>query len=42
MCLTKLTTKNPLIAKKIAEIKNCSVDEVAQITTANALKLFNL
>ncbi|MES2835930.1 MAG: TatD family hydrolase [Bacteroidota bacterium] len=36
------STYIPLIAKKVAEIKNCSVDEVAEITTANALKLFNL
>lgn len=32
----------PLIAKRIAEIKNCTIDEVAQITTANAEKLFKL
>ena len=29
------------IAKKIAEIKKISIDEVAQVTTDNALKIFN-
>jgi TatD DNase family protein len=29
------------IAKKIAEIKNCSINEVASITTANAQFIFN-
>ncbi|HBS85746.1 MAG: hydrolase TatD [Bacteroidetes bacterium GWF2_38_335] len=30
----------PLIAKKIAEIKGCSVEEIAKITTENAAKIF--
>ncbi len=30
----------PLVAKRIAELKNCTVDEVQEITTGNALKLF--
>jgi len=30
------------IAEKIAEIKNISIEEVAEITTANALKVFQL
>lgn len=32
----------PLIAAKIAEICGISVDEVAKITTANALRMFNI
>lgn len=32
----------PLIAQKIAEIKNISLEEVAQITTANATQIFKL
>lgn len=32
----------PNIAKKIAELKNCSLLDVAKATTANAIKLFNL
>ena len=32
----------PLIAAQIAELKNVSVDEVQQITTANAEKIFRL
>lgn len=32
----------PEVAAKIAEWKNISVDEVAEVTTANAKKLFNL
>lgn len=32
----------PLIAAKVAETKGCSVDEVAEITTDNAIKLFRL
>ncbi|MDR1406111.1 MAG: TatD family hydrolase [Prevotellaceae bacterium] len=32
----------PLIAKKIAELKNCSTEEVAAITTANAEQLFDV
>ena len=30
------------VAEKIAEIKNTTVDKVAQITTANAKKLFKI
>jgi TatD DNase family protein len=30
----------PLIAQKIAEIKRISVEEVAEVTTANAVRLF--
>lgn len=30
------------VAEKIAELKNCSIEEVAEITTHNAKKLFNL
>jgi Tat protein secretion system quality control protein TatD with DNase activity len=29
-----------LIAKKIAEIKNCDIKEIAQTTTTNANRLF--
>lgn len=32
----------PNIAKKIAELKSCSVGDVAKATTSNACKLFNL
>ena len=32
----------PLIAARIAELKGCSIAEVAQVTTANARRLFNL
>ncbi len=32
----------PLIAQKLAEIKNCSVEQVALTTTQNAKKLFQL
>lgn len=32
----------PIIAKMVAEIKNISVEEVAKITTENALSLFDL
>jgi TatD DNase family protein len=32
----------PLIAEKIAELKEVSVEEVAAITTANAKRLFNI
>ena len=32
----------PLIAEKVAELCGMSVDEVAEITTENALRLFNL
>ena len=32
----------PWIAQKVAELKGCSLDEVAQATTANAIKLFRL
>jgi TatD DNase family protein len=32
----------PLIAQKIAEILNISIEEVGRITTANAKKLFDL
>ncbi len=30
----------PLIAQKIAEIKNVSIEEVAEITSQNALEIF--
>ena len=30
------------VVEKLSQIKNCSVDEVAEITTANAMKLFRL
>ena len=32
----------PVIAKKVAEIKNVSINEVAEITTLNALTLFKI
>jgi TatD DNase family protein len=32
----------PLVAAKIAEIKGVTIEEVAETTTANAIKLFNL
>ncbi len=32
----------PLISAKIAEIKQCAVNEVAHITSSNAVRLFNL
>ncbi len=32
----------PWIAAKVAEIKGCSIDEVAQATTTNARRLFSL
>ena len=32
----------PLIAAKIAQVKGVSVEEVAEVTTDNAKKLFNL
>ena len=32
----------PIIAKKVSEIKNISIEEVAKITTKNALVLFDL
>jgi TatD DNase family protein len=32
----------PLIAQKIAEIKNVTIEEVAAVTTENAVKLFNM
>jgi len=32
----------PLIAEKVAAVKNIDVNEVAEITTYNALKLFNM
>jgi TatD DNase family protein len=31
-----------LVARKLAEIKKCSVEEVAEVTTHNAKMLFNL
>ena len=30
----------PLIAKKIADLKNCSLQQVAEITSQNALHIF--
>ena len=30
------------IARKIAEIKNCDLEEIAEKTTENAIKYFNL
>jgi TatD DNase family protein len=30
----------PLVAEKIAQIKNISIDEVAKITSQNALEIF--
>lgn len=32
----------PLIAQKLAQVKNLSVEEIAEVTTANARKLFNI
>jgi TatD DNase family protein len=32
----------PIVAQKIAELCNISIEEVAEITTENAMKLFNL
>jgi len=32
----------PIIAQKLAEVKNMSIEEVAKITTENAKRLFNL
>ena len=32
----------PLIAEKIAELKKCSLQKVSEVTTQNALKLFNI
>jgi len=32
----------PLVARRVAELKDISVEEVRQSTTANAIKLFNL
>jgi len=32
----------PIIAEKVAAAKGCSLDEVAEITTINSMKLFNL
>lgn len=32
----------PVIAEKISQIKGCSLEEVAQVTTANARKLFGI
>ncbi len=35
-------SKLPLIASKIAHVKDCSVEEVAEVCTGNTLNLFNL
>ncbi len=35
------STYIPLIAQKIAEIKQCNINEVALITTKNAIEIFN-
>jgi TatD DNase family protein len=32
----------PVIAQKVAEIKNSSLEHVASVTTANTKKLFNI
>jgi TatD DNase family protein len=32
----------PLVAAKVAEIKGLSIREVAEVTTGNAVRLFNL
>ena len=32
----------PIIARKIADMKHCDIQEVAAITTRNANQLFNL
>ena len=32
----------PVIARRIAEIKNCTIEEVAEITTFNAENIFKL
>ena len=32
----------PLVAEKVAEIFNRSLEEIAQITTENAMKLFDI
>ena len=32
----------PIIAQKLAEIKNISLDEIAKITTENAKRLFGI
>lgn len=32
----------PIIANKIAEIKNCSIDDIASATSNNAIKLFKI
>lgn len=36
------STYIPVIAEKIAQIKGCTLEEVARITTANAVELFGL
>lgn len=35
------SSRIPLIAAKVAEIKGVSIEEVAQATSANALRLFD-
>jgi len=40
---TKNESKNiPIIAKKLADIKNCSIEDIKKTTTSNALRVFDL